>query len=178
MTRRKFVRISELAKRHGMHSGEMRQLVDRTDVQITVFTSAPCVAVADVPRLGATIRRYLESLPARSQSSREEQSVYFVQSGEFVKIGISSGAANRLQKMQVGNPTKMEPLFSLPGGKEREAALHGRFRAYHHRGEWFRLEGELADFCSDSRNKSRNDDLETTARLKMLELAMTSAKAK
>lgn len=77
--------------------------------------------------------------------------VYFIKSGEFVKIGfcIGSHALYRLSSLQTGNPIKLELLAGLvDGDEETESRLHVKYLSFHHRGEWFRYEGELKEMIS------------------------------
>lgn len=69
--------------------------------------------------------------------------VYFVKSGHFVKIGTSKNFISRLSELQVGNPEKLKILGRIFGDRTTEKKLHKRFAKHHHRGEWFRLEGDL-----------------------------------
>lgn len=62
---------------------------------------------------------------------------YFIQQGDDgpVKIGIANNPAQRLERLQCGNP---EPLYGrvlIPGNHERE--LHKRYAEKKIRGEWF-----------------------------------------
>jgi hypothetical protein len=72
--------------------------------------------------------------------------VYFIQCGEFVKIGKADNPRVRLSELTTGNPLDMKLLYAVPGCENVERSLHRWFRTYHHRGEWFRFEGELRDW--------------------------------
>ena len=72
--------------------------------------------------------------------------VYFVQSGPYVKIGYSSNPIARIGTLQGGNPEPLTTLFFMAGNMETERELHTAFSDYHHSGEWFRHEGELLEF--------------------------------
>lgn len=69
--------------------------------------------------------------------------VYFIKCGEFVKIGRSEDPSGRLRQLRIGNPLDLTLLHTVPGDVFTEAEFHGKFSKYHHRFEWFRLEGEL-----------------------------------
>ena len=88
--------------------------------------------------------------PERLAHERTERrgGVYYIRSGNWVKIGISTSITGRLKEMRQLNPHECrivgwEPMAS---GKafERELALHEQFKGQRHRGEWFRLTPELA----------------------------------
>ncbi|MFF6903309.1 GIY-YIG nuclease family protein [Streptomyces hydrogenans] len=58
-----------------------------------------------------------------------------------VKIGTSVNPDKRLKELQTGNPDRLEVLWSTPGGRELETALHQAFAAYRTEGEWFDFGG-------------------------------------
>lgn len=69
---------------------------------------------------------------------------YIVRCNEFVKIGYTSGNLhNRLRSLLSSTPFDYEIIAVLPYGQPLERRLHKRFAEYHHRDEWFRLEGKL-----------------------------------
>lgn len=84
--------------------------------------------------------------PAPVSSARNV--VYFIKCQGFVKIGTASNFSNRLTGLQTASPFDLEVLATIPGDTRKERELHERFREFHHRLEWFRLEGELANFVS------------------------------
>lgn len=72
--------------------------------------------------------------------------VYFLRCETYVKIGWTTDLPSRLTKLKTGNPLPIEFLFCIEADQSKETMLHDRFRAYHHRDEWFRLEGDLQAF--------------------------------
>jgi hypothetical protein len=70
----------------------------------------------------------------------------------YVKIGFVRGGEetikNRIATLQAGNPFDLRLVHKLPGGKPLEQALHGMFATYLHRGEWFKVDGDLRVFLS------------------------------
>jgi hypothetical protein len=74
--------------------------------------------------------------------------VYFVKNGERdrVKIGFSVRHSVRLSTLQGASPDALTLLGVIPGTMQLERKLHQRFKAYRVKGEWFRVEGELANF--------------------------------
>jgi hypothetical protein len=70
--------------------------------------------------------------------------IYFIRSGDFVKIGhCVRDPIRRLGKLQVGNPMTLELIAMADGDREEERNWHARFRTLHVRGEWFRLDEPL-----------------------------------
>ena len=76
--------------------------------------------------------------------------IYFVKSGDYVKIGLSSNIKERLTDLQTGNPEPLELLYSYPIKKHKpiniEQAHHYRFRKHHHYNEWFHLSDEIKNY--------------------------------
>jgi hypothetical protein len=82
--------------------------------------------------------------------------VYFMGCESFVKIGLSACIEQRHRSIQHATPFTVSVLAVIerdgPSGiATLEAELHERFAAYRHRGEWFRYEGELADYVEGLR---------------------------
>lgn len=80
--------------------------------------------------------------------TRDVTVIYFIRCEDFVKIGLAKDENKRLADMQVGNPFPLDLLFTEPGGFKHEAALHRRFAEYRSAGEWFRIEGALAEYIA------------------------------
>jgi hypothetical protein len=72
--------------------------------------------------------------------------VYFIRCGDYVKIGVASCVVSRLRTLEAMNPLPLEVVRVIAGKRDVERAFHVRFAAYRHRDEWFRVEGDLADF--------------------------------
>lgn len=90
-----------------------------------------------------TERPKTKPAPARPRS---EIKTYLIQSefGGHIKIGKSTHPESRLQSLQTGRPDRLLIKKIINGDKE--AQLHLRFKHLREGGEWFRCEGELADF--------------------------------
>lgn len=74
--------------------------------------------------------------------------VYFIRSGESVKIGFTRDVKKRHQQLKTGDPNKTTILASVPGTRDTEAYFHQMFAEYRTTGEWFRYEGELKRFTA------------------------------
>ncbi len=72
--------------------------------------------------------------------------VYIVKSGEYVKIGKAANPKKRISELQISHPTELEIVAILTecDGHKVETQLHKRFAGHRHKGEWFRLSGDLA----------------------------------
>ena len=73
--------------------------------------------------------------------------VYFIESGEFIKIGFTSkSVGNRISDLSVATPHDLTVLATIPGTLKTEAKLHRRFAPSRHKREWFRKTPELMAF--------------------------------
>lgn len=85
--------------------------------------------------------------PHRDQLLIEEgEVVYFVRAGQYVKIGYSGSAADRIKLIRTDTPYRVTILLTINGNKSDEIKLHEEFRHLRHRGEWFRAAPELLRF--------------------------------
>jgi integrase len=76
------------------------------------------------------------------------QGVYFILSGDLVKIGWSFNVAARLKGLQTGSSKPLKVVYVAPALQEDEAKFHRRFAAHRAHGEWFRIEGPLYEFLA------------------------------
>lgn len=76
--------------------------------------------------------------------------VYFVSAGGMVKVGRVARIEKlqaRLQIVQTGCPEPIKVRLVVDGwGQREESAIHKLFADCHHRGEWFREDGRMAEF--------------------------------
>lgn len=79
--------------------------------------------------------------------SRKPQ-VYFIQQGTTgpIKIGHSLDPASRLASLQTAHHERLRILFTEPGGRDDEAALHERFARCRISGEWFEPTEEVLSY--------------------------------
>lgn len=86
----------------------------------------------------------------RHDAKNREGIIYFLFAKEFnaVKIGFSSsGDINwRISRIQTGYPGDLELLKMIEATLLEENDYHRRFYKYHLSREWFKVEGELAEF--------------------------------
>jgi len=76
--------------------------------------------------------------------------IYFVldRAGNAVKIGYTrdtDSLISRIGDLQVGNPRRLELLFTIPGGRAGEKFLHKMLRSSRLCGEWFECTTEVVD---------------------------------
>lgn len=77
--------------------------------------------------------------------------VYFVQAGEFVKIGKSTDWRARIAGLQTGSPHVVVPLLVLPATPNAERLLHYQFAEHRINGEWFRPAAEIMAYIEEHR---------------------------
>jgi Meiotically Up-regulated Gene 113 (MUG113) protein len=72
--------------------------------------------------------------------------VYFIESGDFVKIGYTRCPQERAKKMFTDCPIEPRLLHAEPGTFKSEKTLHRHFAHLHARGEWFRKGPDLLEY--------------------------------
>jgi hypothetical protein len=90
--------------------------------------------------------------------------VYFLRDGDRVKIGHASSLKQRISKLQVGSARPLTLIGVVPGSREIERFIHWQFRKHRERGEWFRIEGALAQFLAENFARD-NADAESSMKL-------------
>ena len=83
---------------------------------------------------------------ARHKMSQKDTCVYFIKSGDLIKIGYTGDLEERKRNIQVNNPTVVEVLKTIPGGYPEEQQLHQKFAHLNKLGEWFYSTQELLNF--------------------------------
>ena len=82
----------------------------------------------------------------------KEAVVYFVEDGDFIKIGwcmkYNYKYGQNMAELQRGNPRKLKYIAILnfaskDGARKKERSLHDQFKHLKHRGEWFLKKEEL-----------------------------------
>lgn len=86
----------------------------------------------------------INHLGGKCKTMATQGHVYFLRSGNVVKIGFSTNLRERQKSLRTARP---EPSFIckvVKGSPATERALHKRFAQYRLAGEWFDLRGDLA----------------------------------
>lgn len=81
--------------------------------------------------------------------------VYFIECGDFIKIGFSEAVEQRLEALQASTPYELVLLMSIPGTPDTERELHSRFADHRHKREWFRRTPELIAFIEQCKAASK-----------------------
>lgn len=96
---------------------------------------------------GRRVGRRPEAAAALNNGYVGPGDIYFVRAGkDRVKIGFSNDHVSRFSALKTGNAHELKMIGIVPGTHQDEKAMHKRFAAYRVRGEWFKIEGELAAF--------------------------------
>lgn len=75
--------------------------------------------------------------------------IYFIRSGQYVKIGKANDPQTRLNTLQSGSPEPIEMITTIPGGVRVEKALHAYFADKRVNREWFLLTDEEVQTAAD-----------------------------
>lgn len=79
--------------------------------------------------------------------------VYFIKTGDAIKVGIANDIDKRMINVQVGNPHKIELLHSLSLSEERarqtESEVHEIFHKTNLNGEWFQATQFMLDYINN-----------------------------
>jgi len=78
--------------------------------------------------------------------------VYFIERGDYIKIGFASSLRHRVSALNIGTPHPLVVLATVSGDMSTEKRLHQRFGIAHHKGEWFRKTPELLAFIDEINN--------------------------
>lgn len=94
------------------------------------------------------IKRGIETLTAERAKQNETAKaddgfIYFIEAGDFIKIGYTRSPASRAVKMMTDSPHELKLLHFEPGTFKREKVLHRHFADIRVRGEWFEKTPEL-----------------------------------
>ena len=87
-----------------------------------------------------------EHVRAIAHVARQSSFVYFVRSGNLIKIGVARNVRKRLDGLQCGNPELLSLLALQPGDQNLERRLHKQFAADRVRGEWFNFSPAIKSY--------------------------------
>jgi hypothetical protein len=79
--------------------------------------------------------------------------VYFLEAGDFIKIGFTTSLENRIKALETSSPHEFVVLATMPGTIEDETEIHHRFWSSRQRREWFRKTPELLAFIDQIAGK-------------------------
>jgi Meiotically up-regulated gene 113 len=68
-----------------------------------------------------------EKSAARSNQPKRPCFIYFIECGDYIKIGYATSVKSRLTSLATATPYQLKVLATIKGDKHTEAALHTRF---------------------------------------------------
>ncbi len=157
----KLYKLEEAAERVGIEPTKLRKLVRERGVgrrlgRTILLTELDVEAIINSldgknfePNIVYVERKWKQ--PALKVNPSRSGGVYFIRSGDYVKIGVAMNVARRFATLQVAHPEDLELLLEVPGGPVQEAALQKQFCRYRVRGEWFRLSDEIETWIEEQR---------------------------
>ena len=96
----------------------------------------------------------MRDIKQETERQKENEVVYFVKAGDFIKIGYTCDVQARMSQIQTSNPNEVDLLFTVKTDDARklEQDLHNKYRKQNVRGEWFQLTQEQLlsyrnDYC-------------------------------
>jgi len=117
----------------------------------------PDTTVADIitwsMNAGATLKALAIPLDTLDWHVNPQPVVYFVHSGQFIKIGTTTRAQDRVRTIAGRMPEACSLVLLIPGGHAKEAEMHARFHGLRANGEWFRLDARLIKYIKRTRHK-------------------------
>lgn len=153
-----YVRLSAICKEFGLVLSQSVAMLDKASIP---YRKGPkqqiFLTYRNAERVRAAFQRILENGPRYGAMDDRSAQIYFIKSGNKIKIGTSIDVKARMAKMQVGSAEKLELLLTVPGGAERERQLHSQFAGDRLSGEWFKMSGAIRDFIASSSHESSHD---------------------
>lgn len=74
--------------------------------------------------------------------------VYFIRSGDRVKIGVSKDPRARLSDLRIGSSRLLRIRYITPGDRAKERELHRLFASDRVNGEWFIYSRQIRDWIA------------------------------
>ncbi len=74
--------------------------------------------------------------------------IYFIECQGHVKIGFARNVAKRIADLQTACPFPLKLLAKIAGNLWEERDYHARFEIHRRQGEWFILDGSLAQYIA------------------------------
>ena len=102
-------------------------------------------SLSDIGKRFHVSRQYIQQIlhpPKRATRG----SVYVARAGRYVKIGVTYDTLRRIRALDSSSPLPVSLLFTLPGGRQLERALHRYFSSSRRRNEWYRLTPQIRAF--------------------------------
>jgi hypothetical protein len=86
--------------------------------------------------------------PANPINNKDGSFVYFILSGDKVKIGTARDPRSRFQQIRAGIPGRARVYYVTPGDRLLEQGLHKKFAEDRLSGEWFVYSKPIRDWIA------------------------------
>ena len=80
--------------------------------------------------------------------------VYFIQCGDWIKIGVTTNLCARMEALASSNPHQLQLLGHMPGTHKLERELHRKFAGHRLRYEWFSASPEILAYVQAFTSKA------------------------
>ena len=140
--------LREYADHYAFHPAAA-MLKDMLNEGVTLTHELVDYAIKASQREGLSrLVRKTETEELRANLANRQSRVYFVQSGNRIKIGTSVDPERRVKQFSL---TTEHLIATMPGGRAEEAAVHQAFAKWRIPGtEWFRDNPDLQDYIRDN----------------------------
>jgi hypothetical protein len=115
------------------------------------FRNIVCEAVPRAPPPAPPRPAFTLPVPVVPETLRHQPVVYLIKCGDYIKIGTTGSIETRFRLLLGATPYDLELVAIFKGSYKLERELQQHFAACRHRDEWFRIEGELAEWLDDLR---------------------------
>lgn len=85
--------------------------------------------------------------PKNHRQSTRSTMLYALSLNEFIKVGVTDDIKARVWAIQVASPYPIELIGEICVMQCVEPAIHAGLSAFQVRGEWYRRQGRVIDFC-------------------------------
>jgi hypothetical protein len=110
----------------------------------------------------------IEKMTIHKNDKESKDRVYFVQAGEYIKIGYTSNIQKRLDSLQTGQPLEIKCLCLIKGDRRVESSLHKKFGEYRVRREWFSMSDELMQYIQTLKDNDMDLSFEVSINYSLL----------
>ena len=84
--------------------------------------------------------------------------IYFIQSGQYLKVGYTSNMKNRYRKYVTENPNQIKLIGQCKGGFDVEKRIHKQLAKWKHNREWFIFNDDVKLLIRDIIKENKDND--------------------
>ena len=135
--------VDSFRDRHGVWRYYFRR---RQTGDVAIALPNPIDPIAPSEAFMTAYRACLNGKPMTSTRVLTGGVIYAVGAGHYVKIGYTIDLNKRLRTLSTASPVPLKVLKRLRGTPADERRLHAMFKPWKQKNEWFRLEGDVAEW--------------------------------